>query len=526
MSDTINIDDILNSVMDTVAKPTHKFPPTPEQQAILDMAGDKRSMMITAMAGCAKTTSLKMLSKELPLRPSLALAFNKKIKLELEKEFPSHFQVKTLNGLGHMAWCKTINKRCQLNDSKIGDILKQMAKDNNASLGEAFVLILQLVRAARHAGLIPQGLQYEGLVTDTYENWQNIADTFYAEINDEVHYYATAVLKETIRQSYQGVIDYDDQIYMSALFGGAFSKFPLVMVDEAQDLSPLNHIQLRKSCSDRLIVVGDPRQAIYAFRGADSYSMETMRGLRKEWVDLPLSTTFRCPKAIVARQQGHAPGFTAAPQAPDGKVLDWMDRDAWSVQELLAHGAPVAILCRNNAPLIAAALRIIRGGRGCTVLGGEIGKQLVNLSRKVVPNDDTPFENTCAAIDLWRRNEVTKARALEKEERIAIINDKAECLLAVMENGDCKNAGDMRRTLETMFRKENLSIILATGHKAKGLEWPVVCHLDPWRIPSKWAQRALDSGNTAPMQQENNLRYVIETRSKDTLVLANLEEMT
>lgn len=519
----VSLDDILNTVMES--KPAeHK--PTPEQQAILDQASAKDSMMIDAKAGCAKTTSLKMLSKVLPFKPSLALAFNVKIKKELEKEFPSHFQVKTLNGLGHAAWCKAINKRCGVDQNKIGDILKQLAKDNDAQLGEAFVLILQLVRKARHSGLIPQGFPYQGLIPDSYETWEELADELYSDLNEEIHFYCKALLTECIKQSYAGVIDYDDQIYMSALFGGAFSKFPLVMVDEAQDLSPLNHIQLRKSAADRLIVVGDPRQAIYAFRGADSNSMENLRTLRSSWLDLPLSTTFRCPKAIVARQQAHAPGFNAAPSAPEGQVLNWMDKeDGWKVEELLAHGSPVAILCRNNAPLIAAALRIIRGGRGCTVLGGEIGKQLVNLSRKVIPNDDTTFENCCAAIEQWRRNEIAKARATEKEERVAIINDRAECLLAVLENGNAKNAGDMRRTLNTMFSKENLNIILATGHKAKGLEWPVVCHLDPWRVPSKWAQRALDNGHEAPMRQELNLRYVIETRSKNTLVMANLEQM-
>jgi hypothetical protein len=254
--------------------------------------------------------------------------------------------------------------------------------------------------------------------------------------------------------------------------------------------------------------------------------METMRGLRSSWTDLTLSTTFRCPKSIVARQQSHAPGFNAAPQAPEGEVIDWREKDEWSIGDLQNLGAPVAILCRNNAPIIACALRIIRSGRGCTVLGGEIGKQLINLSRKIISSDDTTYENSIALIEQWRRNETMKARALEKEERIGIINDRAECLIAVLDNSSAKTAGDMRRTLGTMFSKENLNIILATGHKAKGLEWPTVLHLDPWRIPSKWAVRALDEGHAAPMQQEMNLRYVIETRAQRTLVMANLEQMT
>jgi len=44
-------------------------------------------------------------------------------------------------------------------------------------------------------------------------------------------------------------------------------------------------------------------------------------------------------------------------------------------------------------------------------------------------------------------------------------------------------------------------ITLITGHKAKGLEWDTVYHLDPWLI---------NSG-----EQEDNLKYVIQTRAKE-----------
>ena len=49
-------------------------------------------------------------------------------------------------------------------------------------------------------------------------------------------------------------------------------------------------------------------------------------------------------------------------------------------------------------------------------------------------------------------------------------------------------------------------------------------HLDPWRIPSKWARLAADDNNSVPLEQEYNLQYVIETRAKNTLILANLEQ--
>ena len=128
--------------------------------------------------------------------------------------------------------------------------------------------------------------------------------------------------KKTSEKSFEGLISFDDQIYMSAMFHGVFPRFSVTMVDEAQDLSPLNHIMIQKTAAGRIIAVGDAKQAIYAFRGADSNSMQNLRKLRKEWIDLPLATTFRCPTLIVNRQQDHAPGFTAFHTNPQGLVFN------------------------------------------------------------------------------------------------------------------------------------------------------------------------------------------------------------
>lgn len=502
--------------------------PTPEQDAILSSGrSSSRPMMIDAMAGCAKTTSLQMLSKSLPLKPSLALAFNVKIKKELEKRFPQHFEIKTLNGLGHAAWQRAIGRRPIVDTSKLYNLLKTFFaahKDLSIEWSE----VSALVKAARHAGLVPNPVakQFPGLLPDDEASWEHLADSVYIDVSEELVWAAHEILNQSITQSFQGTIDYDDQIYMSVLFGGVYPKFPLIMVDEAQDLSPLNHRQIARSSADRIIVCGDPRQAIYAFRGADSSSMGSLRNLRQAWDDLPLSLTFRCPKAIVSRQQSHAPGFRAADANLEGEFYDWTER-SWTIANILefAGRRDIAILCRNNAPTLAAALRIIRSGIGCTVLGSEIGKGLIGLSKKLVPDDNLGTEACVKKINDWKENEISLARANEKEERIAIITDRAECLLAVLESGPARDAGELRKILSTMFSKENLQITLSTIHKAKGLEWPIVVHLDPWRIPSKFARRALEGGNSVPMRQEMNLRYVCETRTQDKLILANLEQM-
>jgi len=502
-----------------------RFPPTIEQQAILAaVTGSEEPIMIDAKAGTGKTTTLKMVAGALPRRPSLALAFNKKIKEELEAAFPDHFTVKTMNGLGAGAWNKAIGKRCQVDTDKLGKILKAFIKSNSVELDrDDFSTVLQLVKRARTMGLVPEGARATVIVKDNPDGWEAVADSLFLDASETQIWVARSVLRECIKQSYTGLVDFDDQIYMSALFGGVFDKYPLVMVDEAQDLSPLNHIQVRKSAAGRLIVVGDPRQAIYAFRGADSSSMDSLRGLRENWIDLPLSTTFRCPKAVVARQQTHAPGYNAHATAPDGEVVNFSSD--WQAASLSPGGEQVAILCRNNAPLFAAALRLIKQHIGCTLMGSEIGKALITLSKKVLPDDDASVELCIGLLREWGESEISKARANGKDERVALIQDKWDCFEAVIENSDAKTAGDIRRTLSTMFQAGSIRFTLATGHKAKGLEWHTVVHLDPWRVPSKYAKTQAAAGHMIALQQDMNLQYVIETRTKFRLVLANLEEM-
>jgi superfamily I DNA/RNA helicase len=67
---------------------------------------------------------------------------------------------------------------------------------------------------------------------------------------------------------------------------------------------------------------------------------------------------------------------------------------------------------------------------------------------------------------------------------------------------------------DDLFKRQG-PIQLLSGHKAKGLEWGTVYHLDPWRIPSTYAESAEE------VEQELNVRYVIETRAKERLYLVD-----
>src|SRR6266702_8509380 len=106
---------------------------------------------------------------------------------------------------------------------------------------------------------------------------------------------------------------------MPTLFGGTWPQFPLVMVDETQDLSPLNHAMLDRLVVQRLIAVGDPYQAIYAFRGAVQNGMEVLRR-NYSMETKTLSISFRCPISVVQRARVLVPSFAYPEWAVEGEV--------------------------------------------------------------------------------------------------------------------------------------------------------------------------------------------------------------
>ncbi len=512
------------------------FTPTDEQIAVVEAVASGDSVMVDALAGCTKSTTLELAAPKVK-GPALGLAFNKKIQLHLQSRMPGNFEIKTFNGFGHGALMRAVKPKIVLDDKKLGKLVSQIAKDRRVDLtSDQWDEMRKLVSKVMQAGITP-GDRGKPLAPDTIDSWWDLADDLWIqrESFDFIYEMAREVWEAGIRQVEQdGIISFDDQVYYPTCISGNFPKYPKIFVDEAQDLSPLNHAMLAQSIRDdgQLTVVGDPKQAIYAFRGADSKSMNKIRRLRNSWTDRSLMTTFRCPKLVVDRQQFHAPGYKAWHTNTDGVVAELKPgtagfslMDGWNwkdIQKLLPHpNCTMMVLCRNNGPLLSLAFKLIRAQIGVVMIGRDIGKGLISLSKKLLPEDGTPRDICAGKVQDWIESETSLARANKHEEKIAGITDRGECLLAVIDSG-CANAGELRQMLTRLFAREAGQVQLSSIHKAKGLEADFILHLDPWRIPSKFAIAAAKTGDYSQMEQENNLRYVAETRTKHTLVNASL----
>lgn len=490
--------------------------PTEEQQAVITAAkSSKANLLVNALAGAAKTSTLVMAAHAMPLQPTLCVAFNKKISLEMAQRMPPHITCATLNSIGHRAWQQHVGHRLIVETDKSYNALSELVRDlrpeERESVGEGFASILRAIRLAKSSGYIPKKFSTLGKGLIEIEDFRENVTAGSDVEPDQLFWYLTdEVLGRSIAEAFQGKIDFDDQIYMSTLFSRNYPKYPVTMVDETQDLSPLNHETLSLMFGGRLIAVGDQNQAIYGFRGAHHASMEEMRR-QFSMEELTLSISFRCPRAVVRAVQSRAPSMRWPEWAIEGKVESLQSWDPSTPPD----GS--AVICRNNAPLFRVAMAFIRAGRGVKMMKSDIGASLVKLLKKMgKPEARRPEVE--ASIERWREEQIAKA----SKSRFAPIHDRADCLLVFAEHGET-----LREAIafaEHLFAATG-PVQFMTGHGSKGLEFPSVFFLDPFLVPSKWARAQAELGDRAALEQELNLQYVIRTRAQKELFYVNSEDL-
>lgn len=111
------------------------------------------------------------------------------------------------------------------------------------------------------------------------------------------------------------LFDLDDLLYLPLqmftrypeIAGHYRKRFSWLLVDEYQDVNPVQYAlirQLAPSDADNLLAIGDPNQAIYAFRGADVRYIEQFTRDYPQAVIYHLNQSYRCPESII-KASGH-----------------------------------------------------------------------------------------------------------------------------------------------------------------------------------------------------------------------------
>jgi superfamily I DNA/RNA helicase len=494
------------------------FLPSPQQATFLDwISNASGSAVMVAVAGAGKTKSIEL---ALPLIPEsqyvTLVAFNTTIAKELNARIEKlraetgrafgRVQAKTFHGLGFGAVRKRLGNINPVIDSGkcrklvkgwLGEVQQEMYGD----------FICKLVSLAKGVGIGTR------LQADTTEAWQDIIHhhDLYLEHEDATEEQAVQLARELLRRSCdaaaKGSLDFDDQLYMVVKWNLRLWQNDWVFVDEAQDTNPVRRELARLALrpTGRLVAVGDPRQAIYGFTGASHDAIDLIKS-QFGAVELPLTVSFRCAQSVVREAQSIVPYIQPAATAPEGKV-ETLSLDK-SLALLDAHDA---VLCRQTAPLVSLAFKLIADGRGCVVLGKDIGAGLVSLINKQRAKG---VDNLLEKLDAWCAKEVARYERQDEPEKADGVRDRVACIRVVcnaLPEGKGRTVPAVIAKLDSLFSDTNGVLTLCTVHKSKGKEYRRVGILRPDLMPGRARQ-------DWQVIQENNLQYVAITRAQEHLI--------
>lgn len=473
-----------------------------EQLAIFDwFHTGQGNMVVQARAGTGKTTTIvEAISRATDFGKYLYAVFNKKNQKEAEAKIKDkRVEVRTLHSLG-LYFIKLFWQDAKPDDNVEWDRIKRVAPN---APEEVHGQIMRLVGFCKNLFItIPE-------INEVID----VADARGIVVEDElVAQYPTVklaqiaidVLKESLNKDFASRISFNDMVWLPVAQGWVKPMFALVVVDEAQDMNMPQLIMAIRACLEdgRICIVGDNRQAIYAFRGAAQDGMHMMKE-RLNAAQLGLNTTYRCPKSVVALAQEIVPDYTAAPTAPEGEILD-LNMDA-AVSSLVPGDA---VISRLNAPIMGVALALLRRGTPARIEGKDIGKQLVDMVKKLRAKSVPDF---IGKLNTWGEKMIRRIQAAggrHAASKVELVNDQVATLSAVAEGA--ASVSDIEQKLVSLFEDSasarRPAVVCSTVHKAKGLEWGKVCLI-------------MDSfKNRHASEEEANIYYVAVTRAKRTLV--------
>ncbi len=495
--------------------------PSTYQQAILDhLARPGGHVVIHATAGAGKTTVLTQIAAAQPSRSrQLYLAFARDAANELRRRLPPLVDTRTVHSLGRQVLAHDLaatasqllppqpDKYRRLARNLLEERLPQLASGDAAYfLSElAGIVRLQLIEPDDERSVVEAATE-AGL---------------WLPARPEAAPAISALLPELIgrglNQTERGLVDFTDMLYAPVMRRLSVPPFDLVCIDEAQDYSAaaLELTLALAAAGARLVFVGDPRQSIFGFAGARPDAMQLI-AKRLTATVLPLSVTYRCPRVHVELAREIAPEMESAPQAAAGLVAVITDEE---LESWVQPGD--LILCRLNAPLMAACLRITRQGLAAHLRGADLRDRLVRLASTVFRSGISQPQHRISSHFAAEEARLLDADPGAAGPSLGRLKDELSCLevLCGTNRVDWPDSlPNLEERIMSMFGGSKGAVVLSSVHRAKGQEADRVALLYPELMPATHARSLL------ALRGEACVQFVALTRAKRELVFVRASE--
>lgn len=444
-------------------------------------------------------------------------AFNKSISLELAERLPESIEARTCNAFGHRAWGSFVGKRLFLEANKSRKLFREIYDS------------MPYKERIQHEGIVSDMVSYlkTSYNPEYHDQWLSpdnlnmLARYYNVPLMEQHHDMVVKVMDRSVKE--KTLIDFDDQLFYPIYFDIAMPQFDLLAVDECQDLNLVKQLCAYKMSSN-IIIIGDVHQAIYGFSGADSDAMPRMIStltVNGGCTQLPLDTTRRCSKAVVAEANRYVPELRAHESNAEGEVLQAKQAELASLlqSKQRRNDGELMVICSTNAPLTKLAFKLIANSARCFIQGRDIGTSLKSAITKTgQQNVVEAYIKACDEID--KQMDKESRSKFPSEDKLELFRDRKTCL-GILTSG-IDTVDDFVRRVDDLFKDSGKpgDIRLSSGHKSKGLEADHTYILKPERLGCPFNQK---NPNQMEIEQAKNLAYVQITRAKDTITYVESE---
>jgi F-box protein, helicase, 18 len=438
-------------------------------------------LKVTALAGTGKTTTLVAYAEARPQLRFLYVAFNKSVQMEATEKFPENVTCKTSHALAFPRFGSKYKDRL-ISGFKVNTVQDALALSRPEEARFAIdtlnnYLVSADPKVAPHH-LPPIARQYSKKQSEEKPDFVKLANDLGRLMcngeNPEIGMPHDGYLK--LYQLSRPTLNYD-----------------CILMDESQDLNPVTADTLLGQASIPKIVVGDPHQQIYSFRGARDFMSEV-----KATKELYLTHSFRFNKKIASVANMILAQFKGEKRRVVGlkRSLKMGKKDK------------VTIIARTNSKIFDEAVRLTRLKKKIGFVGGIGGyrlnrlKDAYSLYANRAPEIVDPY---IKSFDCFSEMELY-AQEVEDFEIASMCK--------VVKAYGYQIPSLVKTLSENAVEAGKADFLLTTAHKAKGLEWKCVRLADDF-------PNLLEGGKIIPKDRlepdEFNLIYVSMTRAMDHL---------
>lgn len=425
---------------------------TAEQVAVIDgyLCGNR--LVVDALAGSGKTSTIRECARATPRRGGLYIAYNKAIQVDAERSFPSNTLCRTAHSLAYQAVGYSLADKLRKPRQRANDVARILGIKGRliatnvmgqpASIDRPILARLVMDTVAKFCHSADYGFTARHVPTVAGLTLEG-----QAEVSERVIGLARDAWGDLCTPDGQLKLQHDHYLKLWQLTSPGIPS-DVIYLDEAQDANPVISSVVNAQDHAQLILVGDRHQQLYGWRGAKD-AMSGFDGTR-----LVLTKSFRFGPAI-------AENANLWLEALNSKLRIVGHDPIPSTVGRIGLDEVSAVLCRTNAGTIAQAIAAESRGVRAAITGG--AGELASLARAAGELQSRGSTSHPEFVAFQRWSDVVE---------YAKTDAAGENLATFVNLVDAYGSVELLRIIGGLAANEDSAdLVISTGHKAKGREW-------------------------------------------------------